>query len=153
LQRERAAVYAAAIAISILARTMSETNIDFIRRYFDAIEAGVGPEEMAAFFTPDVIQEEFPNRIVPRGARRELKEILAASKRGKQVMQSQRFEILHSISEGDEVALEVRWTGTLAEALSTLPAGFMMKARFAVFIRLVNGRIARQRNYDCFDAF
>jgi ketosteroid isomerase-like protein len=132
---------------------MSDSNIEFIRRYFDAIETGVGPEEMAAFFTPDVIQEEFPNRIAPHGARRELQQILAASKRGKQVMQSQRFEILHSISEGDEVALEVRWTGTLAEALGALPAGFMMKARFAVFIRLVNGRIARQRNYDCFDAF
>jgi ketosteroid isomerase-like protein len=132
---------------------MSESNIDFVRRYFDAIEAGAGPEEMANFFTPDVIQEEFPNRIVPRGARRGLQQILAASKRGKQVMQSQRFEILHSISAGDEVALEVRWTGTLAEALGTLPAGFMMKARFGVFIRLVNGRIARQRNYDCFDAF
>jgi ketosteroid isomerase-like protein len=132
---------------------MSESNVEFIRRYFTAIESGVGPEEMAAFFTPDVIQEEFPNRIVPRGARRELKQILAASKRGKQVMRAQRFEILHSISDGDEVALEVRWTGTLAEPLGTLPAGFVMKARFAVFIRLANGRIARQRNYDCFDAF
>jgi ketosteroid isomerase-like protein len=132
---------------------MSESNIEFIRRYFDAIEAGVGPEEMAAFFTPDVIQEEFPNRLVPRGARRELKQILAASKRGKQVMQAQRYEMLHVISQGDEVAVEVRWTGTLAEALGVLPAGFVMKARFAVFIRLVDGRIARQRNYDCFDAF
>jgi ketosteroid isomerase-like protein len=132
---------------------MSESNVEFIRRYFDAIEAGVGPEEMAAFFTPDVIQEEFPNRIVPRGARRELKQILAASKRGKQTMETQRFEILHAISVGDEVALEVRWTGTLAEAVGTLPGGFVMKARFAVFIRLVDGRIARQRNYDCFDAF
>ena len=132
---------------------MSESNVEFIRRYFNAIETGVGPEEMAAFFTPDVIQEEFPNRIVPRGARRELKEILAASKRGKEAMHSQRFEILHAISEGDEVALEVRWTGTLAAPLGTLPGGFAMKARFAVFIRLVNGRIARQRNYDCFDAF
>src|SRR6188768_1833150 len=116
---------------------MSESNVEFIRRYFNAIEAGVGPEEMAAFFTPDVIQEEFPNRIVPRGARRELQQILAASKRGKQTMETQRFEILHAISVGDEVALEVRWTGTLAEALGTLPAGFVMKARFAVFIRLV----------------
>jgi ketosteroid isomerase-like protein len=129
-----------------------ESNIDFIRRYFDAIEAGVSPEELAAFFTPDVIQEEFPNRLVPRGARRGLGQILEASKRGKQVMQSQRYEILHAISEGDEIALEVRWKGVLAMAIGSLAPGAMMQAQLAVFIRLVNGRIARQRNYGCFDA-
>ena len=132
---------------------MSESNVEFIRRYFDAIEAGVTPEELAEFFTPDVIQEEFPNRLVPRGARRDLKQILEASKRGRQVMQSQRFEILHAISDGDEIALEVRWKGILAVAIDSLSPGAMIQAQIAVFIRLVDGRIARQRNYDCFDAF
>jgi ketosteroid isomerase-like protein len=132
---------------------VSESNVEFIRRYFDAIEAGVGPGELAGFFTPDVIQEEFPNRLVPRGARRELKEILEASNRGRQVMQSQRYEILHAISEGDEIAVEVRWRGVLAIAVGVLPPGATMEARFAVFIRLAGGRIARQRNYDCFEPF
>ena len=132
---------------------MSESNVEFIRRYFDAIEAGVTPEELAEFFTPDVIQEEFPNRLVPRGARRDLKQILEASKRGRQVMQSQRFEILHAISDGDEIALEVRWKGILAVTIDSLSPGAMIQAQIAVFIRLVDGRIARQRNYDCFDAF
>jgi hypothetical protein len=132
---------------------VSESNIDFIRRYFDAIEASVSPEELATFFTPDVIQEEFPNRLVPRGARRELPQILEASKRGKQVMLSQRYEILHAISEGDEIALEIRWKGVPAIAIGSLAPSAMIQARFAVFFRLVNGRIARQRNYDCFDAF
>ena len=130
-----------------------ETNIDIIRRYFDAIETGVSPEELTEFFTPDVIQEEFPNRLLPHGAQRELKQILEASKRGKQVLQSQRFEIIHAISEGDEIALEARWTGTLAAAIGNLKPGSTMRARFGVFVRLVNGKIARQRNYDCFEAF
>jgi ketosteroid isomerase-like protein len=131
---------------------MSESNVEFIRRYFDAIEAGVAPEEMAEFFTADVIQEDFPNPLVPRGARRELKQILEACKRGSQVMQTQRYEILHALSEGDEIVLEVRWTGVLAAAAGSLPPGYSLKARFAIFIRLTGGRIARQRNYGCFDA-
>src|SRR5262249_39645508 len=123
------------------------------RRYFDAIEAGVGPEELAGFFSPDIIQEEFPNRLVPLGARRGLKEILDASRKGKEVMQSQRYEIIHAICEADEIVLEVRWTGIPNVPIGSLPPGSAMRARFAVFIRIAEGRIVRQRNYDCFDAF
>jgi ketosteroid isomerase-like protein len=49
------------------------------------------------------------------------------------------------------VALEVQWSGTLAIALGSLPAGGEMRARFAVFLEFRGDRIARQRNYDCFD--
>jgi ketosteroid isomerase-like protein len=49
------------------------------------------------------------------------------------------------------MAIEVQWTGTLAVALGTLPAGGEMRARFAMFLELRDGKIARQRNYDCFE--
>jgi ketosteroid isomerase-like protein len=130
-----------------------EPKVEFIRRYFDAIEAGVSPEELARFFTPDVIQEEFPNRLLPQGARRELQQILEASKRGKDIVQSQRFEIIHAINEGDEIALEIRWTGTFKVPLGSLQPGTPMRATSAIFIRLADGKIARQRNYDCVDEF
>ncbi len=132
---------------------MSESNVDLMRRYFDAIEAAVSPEELATFFTPDVIQEEFPNRLVPQGARRELKQILEAFKRGKQIVRSQRYEIVHAICEGDEIALEARWSGMLLTPVGPLAAGAPIHARFGIFVRLVGGRIARQRNYDCFEPF
>jgi ketosteroid isomerase-like protein len=51
------------------------------------------------------------------------------------------------------VVLEVRWTGTLAAPVSSIPAGGDMRARFAVFIELRDGKIVRQRNYDCFEPF
>jgi len=47
----------------------------------------------------------------------------------------------------------VQWTGTLAVALGTLAPDAEMRARFAVFIDLRDGKIVRQRNYDCFEAF
>lgn len=50
-------------------------------------------------------------------------------------------------------ALEVLWRGTLVVPFGSIPAGGEMRARFAVFLELRDGRIARQRNDDCFEPF
>jgi len=126
-------------------------NLALARSYLEAIERGAADDELAAFFTADVVQEEFPNRLVPQGARRGLAEILEGAVKGRKVMREQRFELLHVVAEGDRAALEVQWTGTLAEPLGSLPAGGEMRARFAVFLEFSGGLIRRQRNYDCFD--
>lgn len=126
-------------------------SLDIVRSYFAALEAGVVGDELAAFFTPDVVQEEFPNRLVPAGARRDLAALLEGAVKGQKVMREQRYQVLGAIESGNQVAVEVQWTGTLAIPLGTLPAGGEMRARFAVFIELRDGKIARQRNYDCFD--
>ena len=130
---------------------MSDTNLDTAKRYLKAIEDGVPFEEVAAFFTEDVVQEEFPNRLMPNGARRELGDMREGAARGRQVMSAQRYEILRAVSEGDSVALEVQWTGTLAVPYGSIPVGGEMRARFGVFLDFRDGRICRQRNYDCFD--
>ena len=126
-------------------------NLALARSYLEAIERGATGDELADLFTADVVQEEFPNRLVPQGARRDLAAILEGAERGQKVMRKQRFELLHALAEGDRVALEVQWTGTLAIPLGTLPAGGEMRARFGVFLEFRDGRIHRQRNYDCFD--
>jgi ketosteroid isomerase-like protein len=128
-------------------------NLQTARRYLDAIERGVGFEELAEFFTPDVIQIEYPNRLVVDGARRDLAQLREAGERGKNVVDSQRYEIRTAIAIGDTVALEVEWTATLKIPVGTLPAGGQMRAHFGVFLELRDGRIAAQRNYDCFEPF
>lgn len=65
-------------------------------------------------------------------------------------MAAQTYEIVHAVADGDDVALEIEWTGTLSVPLGSLPAGGQMRARFAVFLEFRDGKIARQRNYDCF---
>jgi ketosteroid isomerase-like protein len=130
---------------------MPTANLEIVKRYLAAIEAGATGGALAAFFAPDVVQEEFPNRLTPNGARRDLAALLDGAEKGQRVLRAQRYEILGAVEAGDTVALEVQWTGTLAIPLGTLPAGGQMRARFAVFIELRDGKIARQRNYDCFD--
>lgn len=126
-------------------------HLETTRRYLTALEAGATGDALTAFFTPDVVVEEFPNRISPNGSRRDLSAILEAAVRGRQLMRSQRYEIIRTMASGDTVALEARWTGVLAVPLGTLPAGAEMRDRFAAFIEFRDGRIARQRTYDCFE--
>ena len=68
-------------------------------------------------------------------------------------MSRQIYKITHEIAEGDKVALEVEWIGTLAVPFGTIPVGGQMKAFFAVFIEFREGKIVRQRNYDCFESW
>jgi ketosteroid isomerase-like protein len=125
-------------------------NLSVARRYLEAIESGE-PGASLAFFAPGVVQEEFPNRLTPQGAQRDLTGIREAGERGSRVMTAQRFELLNAVVNGDHVALEVQWTGTLAVPYESIPAGGAMRARFAVFLEFRDGKIVRQRNYDCFE--
>ena len=42
-------------------------------------------------------------------------------------------------------------TGTLAVGFGSLAAGSQMRCHSAMFFEFVDGKIARQRNYDCFE--
>ena len=129
------------------------SNIDLAKAYLQAIENMADCQELAQFLAPDVIQQEFPNRITPHGATRDLQDMLEGCERGKLIMRSQTYEIHDIFEQGDMVILEVAWTGVLGIELSTLKKGDQMRARFAVFLEFENGKIVRQRNYDCFEPF
>ena len=126
-------------------------NVEIARQYLEALEHGADRTTLAQFFQADVVQHEFPNRLMPTGATRDLAALLDGAERGKQGMSLQRFEITTAVGVEDLVVLEVQWTGTLAHALGALPAGAEMRARFAVFLEFRDGKISKQRNYDCFE--
>jgi ketosteroid isomerase-like protein len=144
------APYAFGEAASPLHDDRARANLEIVRRYLAAIEADSGAVD---FYDPDVIQEEFPNRFLPTGARRDLAALREAAARGRAVMRGQRYEVHAAHAVGDTVVLEVLWAGTLAVPVGSLAAGDEMRAHFAVFVELRDGRIYRQRNYDCFEPF
>jgi ketosteroid isomerase-like protein len=131
--------------------TPAAGNLEIAKRYLATIEQGATPEALADIFHPDVVQEEFPNRLIPNGARRSLADLLDAWRRGKKVMSRQSYEVLSSVSEGDRISLEVLWTGVLAVPYELVPVGGEMRAHFAVFLDFSEGKIIGQRNYDCCD--
>jgi ketosteroid isomerase-like protein len=128
-------------------------NLVIARRYLQALERGATGAELGSFFAPEVILDEFPNRVVPLGKRRGLAEAQEGAERGKKIMSRQIYKITREMADQDRVALEVEWVGTLAAAFGTIPAGGQMKAFLAVFLDFRDGKIIKQRNYDCYESW
>ncbi|WP_257584120.1 nuclear transport factor 2 family protein [Streptomyces sp. TLI_146] len=126
-------------------------NVETAIRYHEAVAQGAVGEELARFFHAEAVQEEFPNLLFPDGVRRDLSAVLQSAERGRGLLREQRFEVHHAVAAGDQVALEVTWTGTLAVPLGDLPAGHVLRAHIAVFLEFRDGRILAQRNYDCYE--
>ena len=126
-------------------------NLQIARDYLAAIENGATGDALGHFFAPEVEHREYPNRLNPKGSVSGLGAILDAAEHDRQTVSNQRFEIRHAVVDGDNVAIEVHWTGTLEKELGTLPIGGEMRAHFAVFLEFRNGKIVRQANYDCFE--
>jgi ketosteroid isomerase-like protein len=130
-----------------------QANLETIRTYLAAVESGKADALLRSIFTEDIRQIELPNRLNPSGQQSDLAGMLQRSEQGRKVLRSQRYEILSEVAQGSRVAVEAVWTGILAVPLGTLTPGSEMKAHFAMFFEFRDGRIASQRNYDCFEAF
>jgi hypothetical protein len=95
--------------------------------------------------------EQLPNRIYPQGVRGTLAQMEAAFDKGRKLLSQQTYEIKNAVEQDHRVAAEVLWTGTLAVGFGSLAAGSQMCCHSAMFFEFVDGKIARQRNYDCFE--
>jgi len=126
-------------------------NLALARQYLKTIESGATGGQLAQFFAPGIVVEIFPSKFFPNGSRDDLAGILAAAERGKKAVSSQTFAVRNALSSGDQVALEVDWTGILAVPFQTIPAGGRMRAHFATFLQYKDGKIISQRNYDCYE--
>ena len=126
-------------------------NLATAKRYIRAIESGASGDELVQLFSPEVVVEIFPSRFFPKGSRDDLPGIRTAAEHGKKVMSSQKYVIRNEIAGGDQVALEIDWTGTLSVRFQSIPAGGQMRAHFAAFLQFKDGKIISQRNYDCYE--
>ena len=129
---------------------MPPTNLKIIRSYLQALAAGVTGNDLATYFTSDALQVEFPNRLNPNGGQSDLATLLARAEQGRRILKQQTYDITSELVQGDLVAIEALWTGTLAVHIGPLEPDSMMKAHFAMFFEMQAGKIRLQRNYDCF---
>ncbi|MEU6082738.1 nuclear transport factor 2 family protein [Streptomyces sp. NPDC047108] len=125
--------------------------IDVAVRYHAAVADFATGDELAAFFHEDAVHHELPNALYADGVVRDLAGLAKAAEAGKQGLTEQSFEVLGAVAAGDQVALEVLWTGTIARPLGDLPAGHVLRAHIATFLRFRDGKIVSQRNYDCYE--
>jgi ketosteroid isomerase-like protein len=125
-------------------------NVATVERYYAAINAGAMDDAFACL-APEVVQEEFPNRLVNNGVVRDLAALRDAWARGRTVIATQRFTVLRAYAAAGAVIIEGDWTGTVARDVGPFTAGAVLHARFAQVLELRADRITAIRNYDCFD--
>ncbi len=128
-------------------------NLATARAYVAAVERGAGGDEIGRFLHPDVVAEEFPNRITPNGRRLAREAMLPGPARGKQLLPDQRYEIRNAFAAGNWVTFEAVWSGTLTAGFGSLPAGTVLRAHIAIVLEFRDGLIISQRNYDCYELF
>jgi ketosteroid isomerase-like protein len=124
-------------------------NLEAAHRYLRRLAAWdlAGVRSM---YSSDVEQIEYPNRVSPDGARRDLVALIADAEDGRRQFSKHSYEVLGAMADGERVALEVVWRAELAVPLGRLPAGAELSSHTAIFLEFRHGRIVSQRNYDCF---
>ncbi len=133
--------------------TESHQLLEITKNYLKDIAEGKTADELAIYYSESIEQIEYPNRLMPNGAVRNLNDLKEAFLRGKSVLISQNYDIQKSYVVGNTVILETIWTAEIAIPIGKTPAGKKMKAYFAQFIEFKDGKIIRQRTYDCFEPF
>lgn len=128
-------------------------NEQTVVAFLKMMENRESSQELEKFYHTDVEQIEFPNAILKATAIRDLQDLKDGSERGKKILSKEIYEVrkLHAI--GDLVILEAVWTGILSVPIGNLKTGEKMTAYFAQFFEFKDGKIFRQRNYDCFEPF
>ena len=89
----------------ISALSAERDDAALVRRFVEADARGAD-DEVTALLADDVLHEEFPNRLLPTGATRDLAAAQNAGVRGKRIMACQRNEVLNAVAAGEQVALE-----------------------------------------------
>src|SRR5215467_11165416 len=126
------------------------TNSEKVAHYLRSIENG-DFAYIADLFSPDAVFEQLPNRIYPNGITSGVSRMAEAFEKGRKLLSSQSYELKSCVAEGDRLAIEVLWAGTLALAFGNLAVGSQMRAHSAIFFQFKDGKIIGQRNYDCFE--
>ena len=72
-------------------------NLTTVRRYLKTIEDGIFAD-IADLFTPDMVMEQFPNRVYPQGLRGTLSQMSDGFERGRKLLSHQTYEIKNALA-------------------------------------------------------
>jgi ketosteroid isomerase-like protein len=125
----------------------------FVLSYLTAIENDQVVGQETEWYTDDAIQVEWPNKLVPAGATRNLEQLRQAGERGRAIVASQRYEVTNVVAVGNKVAVEAIFRATFKMDIAGLPKGDVMVANFAMFFEMRDGKISRHHTYDCFTSW
>jgi len=102
---------------------------------------------------PEAVFFEYPNLINKSGQVRDGSKASAGVAVGKTILAKQQYSFTEFTEAGDKLVAEGTWTGTMAIDAGHLVKGQELKAYLCIVIDFKDGKIYRQRNYDCYLPF
>ncbi len=133
--------------------TNSTNNEKIVKDFLKTLESQQSARELEKFYHPEAEQIEFPNAILKNKTTRNREALKESFEKGLKIMSKQEYEIQNLYSCGNAVILEAVWKGTISMPIGDIPVDGQMIAYFAQFFEFKDGKIYKQRNYDCFEPF
>ncbi|SEW14135.1 nuclear transport factor 2 family protein [Chitinophaga arvensicola] len=129
-----------------------DEKLALIYRYFQLLESfSADPVEFARIFHPNIIQTEYPNQLSNEIKQRNFDIMLESMVTNKIILKSQHFSVLKVVESGNTLVVEAKWTGEIGVDAGQFRRGQVMKAFICTIIEFRDGKIYRQRNYDCYE--
>lgn len=126
-------------------------HTELLNDLYAAISAGATGDRLRRFFDPEAEQVEYPSLMRPMGHRRHLDAMLAGAEAGLDLVREQTYAVHHVVEQGDQVAVQLTWTATLAVDAGPLAAGTDLVSHVAAFYDFRDGLVLRQSSYDCYE--
>ncbi|MCW3462552.1 nuclear transport factor 2 family protein [Chitinophaga nivalis] len=129
-----------------------DEKLALVYRYFQLLENfSTDPDEFAGIFHPDIIQTAYPNQLSNDIKQRNFDNMLESMTTNKLMLKSQQFSVQKALQTGQTLVVEARWTGEIRVDAGRFRRGQIMKAFICTIIEFRDGKIYRQRNYDCYE--
>lgn len=131
-----------------------ETKIALVNRYLELVSNFHSePIDYEWIFHPEMLETEYPNRLSPKIRQRTAQDGLAGIALGKQLLKFQRYEVQQFFESETALTVELIWSGELAIDAGLLKKDQTLKAYVCFVFEFKEGRIFRQRHYDCYEPF
>jgi len=129
-------------------------KLETVKRFFALCETfSLLKSDYEPLLHPEIRQTEFPNLITSGVVVSDFETLMQRIPNGKKLLQEQKYDIQKVYETDDALITEVIWTATVGADAGAFKAGQPLKAYFCCVFEFKDGKIYRQRNYDCFERF
>ena len=129
-------------------------KLEMVKRFFELCETFSTLEsDFQSLLHSEIEQTEFPNLITSGVVVSNYEALMQRIPNGKKLLKEQKYDIQRVYETGETLIAEVIWTAEAGAAIGSFKAGQRLKAYFCCIFEFKDGKIYRQRNYDCFERF
>lgn len=127
------------------------TTSRVVQRYYATVaDLNSTEDDLRRLLAPDLQVLEQPNATSPKGAVRDLDDVLQGFRAGKALLADQAFDVHEVLVVDDRAAVRATWRGVVAAQAGRYQAGQELIAHIASFLTVRNGAIVAQETFDCF---